>query len=164
MGNIAVKKENGNRPLTSAPQDWEPMRVMRSLLHWDPFREMAPFQHDERPFAFVPAFEVKETKDGFQFKVDIPGVKEDDLEVTVTGNRLSISGKRDAEHHEQSDTYYAFERTYGSFSRSFTLPEGADSTRTYADMKDGVLTLSIPRRPELAPQKIAVKSGNLPKS
>jgi HSP20 family protein len=138
--------------------------MMRSLLNWDPFREMAPFPADERAFGFVPTFEVKETKEGFEFRADIPGVKEADLEVTVTGNRLTVSGKRDAEHKEESDTFYAYERTYGSFSRSFTLPEGADTGRTYADMKDGVLKLTIPRKPELAPQRIAVKSGNLPKS
>jgi HSP20 family protein len=111
------------------------------------------------PETFAPSFEVKETKDGYVFKADVPGVKESDLDVTVTGNRLAISGKREAEHKEQTDTFYTYERSYGAFTRSFTLPEGVQSESVVADLKDGVLTVSVKKRPELQPKKVPVQTA-----
>jgi HSP20 family protein len=76
----------------------------------------------------------------------------------MTGNRLTISGKREAEVEERTDTYYACERSYGSFTRAFTLPEGTDGgDRIRADLKEGVLTLLLPKKPELQPKRIEVK-------
>ncbi len=161
MANIAIRRDNGNkiaRPPTQA--DWEPLRVMRSLLNWDPFREMAAFPlADERIAAFSPSFEIKETKDAYLFKADVPGVRDNDLEITVTGNRLSVSGKREAEKEDQTDTYYAYERSYGQFTRSFTLPDGADAEQLRAELKDGVLSLAVPKKPELQPKRITVKAS-----
>jgi len=102
MANIAVQKDNGNKPATMpVEQRWEPLRLIRDLMGWDPFREMSP-QGSPLSAGFVAPFEVKETNDGYLFKADVPGVKEPDLEVTVTGNRLSVSGKREEERKEQS--------------------------------------------------------------
>jgi HSP20 family protein len=89
---------------------------MRDLLRWDPFAELGP----SAAGAFVPAFDVKETKDAYMFTADLPGVKESDLELSLTGNRLTISGKRDEEKKAQDERWYAYERSYGSFSRTFT--------------------------------------------
>lgn len=168
MANISIRKDNGNkiaRPQTPAAQEWEPFRVMRSLLHWDPFREMASLPMEaERMASFAPSFEIKETKEAFLFKADVPGVKDTDLDVTVTGNRLTVSGKRDAEKEEHNDTYYAYERSYGQFTRAFTLPEAADAEKLIADLKDGVLTLSIPKKPELQPKKITVNTEAKPEA
>lgn len=161
MANIAVRKDTENRPAPtrSAQQIWEPFRSMRQLMGWDPFREIEMMPLLTEPTAFAPAFEVKENKDGFLFKADVPGVKESDLEVTMTGNRLSISGKRESEKQEQTDTFYTYERNYGSFTRAFTLPDGVDPATVVADLKDGVLSVSMKKRPELQPQKIAVKTS-----
>lgn len=79
---------------------------------------------------FSAAFEVKETKEAFIFKADLPGIKAEDLDVVLTQNRLTIRGKREAEKSEKGETFYTFERSYGSFARSFTLPEGVDSKRS----------------------------------
>ncbi len=160
MSNITVRREDGNRPAALAVNEprWEPFRMMRDLMGWDPFREMAPFV-PQAPLAFVPSFEVKETKDGYSFKADLPGVKENDIEITVTGNRLSVSGKREAEKQDQTDTFYTYERTYGSFTRSFTLPEGVDMNSVHADLKEGVLTLWIKKTPEAQPKRIAIQSS-----
>ena len=76
----------------------------------------------------------------------------------VSGSRLSISGKREAEKENKTDTYYAVERTYGSFTRSFTLPEGIDDAAIHADLRDGVLTVLVPKKPEAQPKKIPVSS------
>jgi len=160
MGDIAVRRENGNRPAPLA--SWEarrdPLRVMRDLINWDPFGEMIPFA-SQLPAGFVPSFEVKETKDAYVFKADVPGVKESDLDITVTGNRLTVSGKREAEKQEQTDRYYSYERSYGYFTRAFTLPEGVDMSAVHADLKEGVLTLSVRKTPEAQPKKIAIQSA-----
>jgi len=151
MPNI-IKKDTP----TTSPTMWDPFQEMRSLLSWDPFRAIrAPSIPDVQ---FMPAFEVKETKDGFLFKADLPGVKEADLDVHLSGDRLLISGKREAERTEESDTIYAYERTFGSFQRSFTLPTGVDANNVRAELKEGVLTVLVPKSPETQPKKIAVKS------
>jgi HSP20 family protein len=127
---------------------------------------MAPYlTGEEHQAPLAPDFEIKETKDGFVFKADVPGVKEKDLEITMTGNRLSISGKREAEKEDSGDSYYARECSYGSFTRVFTLPEGTDGNDNIrAELAQGVLTLHLPKRPELQPKRIEVKVGDRPKS
>jgi HSP20 family protein len=160
MANIAVRKESEARPALAPTWEprWEPLRLMRDLMNWDPFREMAPFV-SQAPAGFAPSFEIKETKDAYLFKADIPGVKESDLDVTVTGNRLTLSGKREAEKQEQNDTYYTCERTYGEFTRAFTLPEGVDMNSVHAELNQGVLTVSIRKTLEAQPKKIAVQTA-----
>ncbi len=163
MANVTIRKQNGDKPIAATPteQTWDPWRTMRSLLSWDPFREMAPFPaFEERTIAFSPAFDIKETKEAYLFKADVPGIQDKDLEVTMTGNRLTVSGKRDEEKEEKSERYYAYERNYGSFSRSFTLPEGTDTENLRASLDAGVLTISVPKKPEVQPKRIAVKTEN----
>jgi HSP20 family protein len=140
---------------------WDPMRAMRDMLNWDPFREMAPFAAlpPFEPASFSPSFDITENKDAFLFKADVPGVKKDDIEITTTGNRLQISGKRDSEHETKTDTIYTYERQYGTFCRSFTLPEGADLENARSELKDGVLTLAVPKKPGAQAKKIAISAG-----
>lgn len=148
-------KKNGNSMV-----EWNPLRTMRDLLRWDPFREMAPFTMPEfEAAAFAPSFEVIENKDAFLFKADVPGIKQEDLEITATGNRLRISGKRDQEHEHKHDTIYTYERQYGSFSRSFTLPDGTDFEHAKSELKDGVLTLAVPKKAGAQTKKIAISAG-----
>jgi HSP20 family protein len=164
MANITVRRKNGGEVIPPATREWEPARMLRDFFGWDPFREMVPAWPVIMREEFAPAFDIKETKDSYVFKADIPGVKDKDLEVTLTGNRLSISGKREAEKEEKSDTYYSCERSYGSFVRSFTLPEGADGDHIHSELKDGELTLVVPKKPGAQPKKIEVKSGEKAKS
>lgn len=156
MTDIQVKK---NGPQQNAPMipsaSWDPGRWFTRMVGWDPFREMTPFMAEER-VAFDPAFEVKETKDGYLFKADIPGIKQADLDVSLTGNRLTVTGKREAEKENKGERYYTYERSYGSFTRSFTLPDGVDSSAIHADLRDGVLSILLPKKPEAQPQKIPV--------
>ncbi len=159
MSEIAIRKQNENKPAVTSERAWDPWRTMRSLLSWDPFREMAAFPAlDEGAVVVSPAFDVKETKDSYEFKADVPGIQEKDLEVSMTGNRLTVSGKREAEKEDKSDRYYAYERSYGSFTRSFSLPDGADSDKVRASLDKGVLSISVPKKPEVQAKKIAVKS------
>jgi HSP20 family protein len=143
---------------TEAParSEWDPFRIMRDLLA-DPFGEMIPYA--PRAPAFLPHFDVKESEAGYVFKADLPGVREQDLDISLTGNRLTVSGKREAEERHEGETYFAVERTYGSFTRSFTLPDGADGEHVQAELKNGVLTLVLPKKPENQPRKISLNAG-----
>lgn len=161
MANIAVQQDKTPQvpaPTRSLAHAWEPFRAMRDLLRWDPFGEMLPSFRALESVAFSPDFDVKETKESFVFTADMPGVKDSDLEVRLTQNRLTISGKRESEKVEKTDQFYASERSYGSFTRAFTLPEGIASDKIQAELKSGVLTIAIPKKPEALPKKIEVQS------
>ena len=152
MANIIKKDE----PREGMAMEWNPFRSLREWMRWDPFREMAPILRGGEPEVFYPAFEVRENKDAFVFKADLPGVKRDDLEVTLTGARLQINGKREAEHETKTDTLYTYERSYGNFSRVFTLPPGIDAEHVKSELKEGVLTLVVPKRAEAVGKKISI--------
>lgn len=157
MANL-VKRENREVARGGNAGQWDPFRVMDALLRWDPFREEYA-NLASSALQFTPRFDVKETKDAYVLKADLPGVKDDDVQVSLNGNMLSISGKKEEEHKEEGEQYYAMERSYGAFSRSFTLPDGADGEHVTADLKNGVLTLQIPKRPEAQPKKITIGKG-----
>ncbi len=141
------------------PATYDPFRMMRELLHFDPFADLER-RAPSFTGAFAPAFEIKETKDAYLFKADLPGMKEEDLDVSLTGNQLVVSGKREEEQQQdEGDRYYAYERAYGSFSRSFTLPPGADLDHVKAELKEGVLTLVVGKKPEMKAKKIALGPG-----
>jgi HSP20 family protein len=162
MADLTVQKRQQGEP-TLARREWDPLRMMRDVFRWDPFREMAPtFTTDIETYA--PAFEVKETKDSFVFKADLPGLKDKDVDVSVTGSRLTINGRREAEKEEKSDTFYTYERSYGSFTRSFTLPDQADLEHVRAELKSGELTVVIPKAPTAVAKKIPVGSGETSKT
>lgn len=164
MSEITVQRRNGGEgPSALARRAFEPFRMMRDLLRWDPFQEIAPIYAGEVA-AYAPAFDVKENKDSFIFKADLPGIKESDLELTTAGNRLTVSGKREEEKEEKDETYYAYERTFGSFSRTFTLPETADVAHVKAELKSGELTIVVPKSPGAVAKRIAVAAGDKPKT
>ncbi|HVV48367.1 MAG TPA: Hsp20/alpha crystallin family protein [Polyangia bacterium] len=163
MADIAIQKRGSGEAGAVARRDWDPFRVVREMLRWDPFREMAPVPAFEVP-GYSPAFEVKETKDGFVFKADLPGTREQDVEVNVVGNRLTISGKREAEKEDKGDTFYTYERSYGSFTRTFTLPEQTDSEHVKAELKSGELTVVVPKTPAAVAKRVPVASGDKPKA
>jgi HSP20 family protein len=140
--------ENGNTPARYASRD--PFQVARELFAWDPFftgRQVS---------AYVPPFEVKETTEAFVLKADVPGVAEADIDIAVHSNVLTISGTRQAEERKEGEGFALYERQYGSFSRSFALPETADGERVEAKLASGVLTLTIAKKAEAKPRKIAL--------
>ena len=131
----------------------DPFQVARDLLGWDPLfggRQVS---------AFVPAFEVKETTEAFVVKADVPGVREADLDIAVHNNVLTISGTRHADERKEGENFALFERQYGSFSRSFSLPDTADGERVEAKLDAGVLTLSIWKKAEAKPRKIVLNKA-----
>lgn len=147
-----LARQNHASSTSQAPVRYsrDPFQVARDLLGWDPFfggRQVS---------AFVPAFEVKETNEAFVVKADVPGVQEADLDIAVHNNVLTISGTRHAEERKEGDNFALFERQYGSFSRSFALPDTADGDRVEAKLDNGVLTLAIWKKAEAKPRKIAL--------
>jgi HSP20 family protein len=129
----------------------DPFALARDLLARDPFTSPRPTS------AFVPAVEVKETADAFVVKADLPGVAEDDLDISVHGGVLTIAGARHGEARKDGESYAVHERQFGAFSRAFALPETADGDRVEAQLANGVLTLTIAKRVEAKPRKIAIK-------
>ena len=159
MADLTVRR--GGSGNVQRGREWDPFQRMQELMGWDPFEEMRGLVAQRGASgSFVPAFEVKETKEAYVFKADVPGLEEKDLEITLTGDRLSVSGKREAEKREESDRFYAYERSYGTFTRSFTLPEGVDPNNVNAELKDGVLHLRLPKQPEMQPKRIQVSGGS----
>lgn len=158
-----IRRVTPEHPVPTTKPEIDPFRW---LLRWDPFREMTPSWFGTPPAdtTFTPAFEVKETRDSFLFKADLPGMKEADVEVKLAGDRLTISGKREAEREDKDDTYYAFERSFGTFLRTFTLPDGFDAEHVFAELKDGVLTVVVPKKPLAQARTIAIKAGDFKKS
>jgi HSP20 family protein len=151
MSILARQSNNGNTNVSNPVRyARDPFQVARDLLSWDPFfggRQVS---------AFVPAFEVKETNEAFVLKADVPGVVESDVDIAVHNNVLTVSGTRHAEERKEGDSFALYERQYGSFSRSFALPETADGERIEAKLDSGVLTLSIWKKAEAKPRKIAL--------
>jgi HSP20 family protein len=156
MSNLFRRRPEDSAAIAPA----EPMRFVRDFMRWDPFREMSPASWLAPSWnepTFSPAFDVRETKESFLFKADLPGVKDKDVEVKLTGNRLTITGKRESEHEDKTDTYYAYERTYGSFTRAFTLPDGIDHEHVQASLDAGVLTVAVPKKAAAQGKTIAIK-------
>ena len=154
-----IRRATPEHPVPAKPET-DPFRW---LFRWDPFREMAAYPSAE-PTAYAPAFEVMETKDAFVFKADLPGVKESDTEVNLVGGRLTMSGKRESEREDKGETYYAFERSYGNFTRTFTLPSEIDAAHVKAELKNGELTVVVPKAPAAVAKRIPVSGGDKPKT
>lgn len=159
MANII--RRNERRPLNAdlAPMFspmWEPLQLLRELGSLRPFeslREIGPMMMER---GFAPRFDVKETRDAYVFTADVPGVREDDIEISVAGNHLSINGRREEEERHEEDQYYAYERSFGTFARTFALPDGADPDRVTAEFKNGVLRISVGKRPEVQSRRVSI--------
>jgi HSP20 family protein len=134
----------------SADRYRDPFAIARDLLTWDPFYvgRAAP--------AFTPAFEVKDTPDAYVLKADLPGVTDADLEISVHNNTLTVAGSRQSEERKDGETYSLHERQFGAFTRSFSLPELADGENIAAKLEAGVLTLTIAKKAEAKPRRIAL--------
>lgn len=153
MANI-LRRKSEPAPLARRDTGWDPFEGLTDVMRFDPFRDFSFPRYDE----FVPAFEVKETSKAYVFKADLPGIKEDDVEVSLTGNRLMVSGKREEEKKDENERYFTSERSYGSFSRTFTLPGDVAADQVVADLKDGVLSITIPKSPEAQSKKIPIQA------
>jgi len=132
-------------------------RPLDSLLRFDRlFDDEAPQRWSES-FGWSPRVDVKEDEKALTVTAELPGVDQKDVNVELKDGVLSISGEKKAQKEEKNETYYRVERSYGSFCRSFYLDEKVDAEKIEAKFKDGVLTLTLPKKPEEQPKKIAIQ-------
>ena len=148
-----------------------------ALVRWDPFRELEEVSDRlnrmfARPAAartngketmivadWTPSVDISETEVEYQIKAEIPDVKKEDVKVTLEDGVLTIQGERRQEKEETGKKYHRVERSYGSFVRSFTLPDLVDEGKVKAEFKDGVLNLQLPKSEKAKPKAIEVKVG-----
>ena len=150
---------------------------MNALTRWDPFRELEDLQSrlstlfGRAPLRknggkevmtvaeWAPLVDITEDEKEYLIKAELPEVKKEEVKLTVHDDVLSISGERKYEKEEKGKKYHRVERAYGSFTRSFTLPEDADAGKVAADYKDGVLKVHLPKSEKAKPKSIEVKIG-----
>ena len=145
--------------------DFHPMEVnVLTLTRWSPARDLAALEIDRlnRMFAsattWLPPVDIFETADhDVIVKLEVPDVKREDISLTLEDNVLTIAGERKAPAGVKDEEYRRRERTFGAFSRSFTLPNSIDGGRVQAAYTDGVLTITLPQRAEAKPRTIAIE-------
>ena len=108
---------------------------------------------------WVPPVDLVEAEDHFVLRADLPGLADDDVNVEVQDGTLTISGERHAEHESQERGWYRIERSFGSFNRSLTLPDGVDSDAISARFENGVLEVRIPKPEERKPRRVEISGG-----
>jgi HSP20 family protein len=109
--------------------------------------------------AWVPACDIFEDKDGIKIVMEVPGVRPDDVKLQIENNMLTIRGEKRQVAEEKADRVHRYERSYGSFERTFSLPSTVDGDRIEADISDGVLTVMLPKAEKARPRQIEVKTG-----
>ncbi|GAB4354451.1 MAG: Hsp20/alpha crystallin family protein [Methylohalobius sp. ZOD2] len=116
---------------------------------------------EEMPAAaeWAPAVDIKEKANQYVVHADLPGVKPDDIEITLENSILTIKGHRETEAKEEKEDYKRVERVYGGFFRRFALPDSVDADKIQANYEQGVLIITIPKKAEVQPKKITVKTA-----
>jgi HSP20 family protein len=147
---------------------------MANLSRWDPFQDMLSLREAMnqlmedsfvRPAAvrggqgYVPALDLSETDDGYLVEAAVPGLKPEDLEITVENNVLTLKGESRQETEDKKRNYHRIERRFGSFQRTISLPTTVKADAIKASLNDGVLRLEIPKAEEVKPRKISVNVG-----
>src|SRR5437667_53018 len=139
--------------------------VMTGLTRWDPLKEMEELQNrlsglfGRAPVRRKNGEQESITEDDKEYliKAELPEVKKDDVKVAVENGVLTISGERKSEKEEKNRKYHRIERAYGSFERSFIVPDDADADKVNAEFKDGVLKVHLPKSEKAKPKQIEVK-------
>jgi HSP20 family protein len=134
---------------------WEPVPINRLFnnLFDTPTVASAPVRR------FAPATDLIESDTHYILRADLPGLSEDDVNIEVDGNVLSVSGERKSEHEHRGQGYYRVERSYGSFRRSLRLPEGVDAGEIKANFDKGVLEITVPKPEAAKPHKVQITVG-----
>jgi len=124
-----------------------------TIVRWDPFRDFG----FSAPNAWMPAVDIYQTSDHeLVLKAELPDMSREAIDITVENFILTIKGEKKVADDVKDDQYHHIERRYGSFSRSFSLPQAVDSNRVSADYKNGILTVRLPLREEAKPRSIKV--------
>ncbi len=157
------ERQSNQAPLTPADQGWTPFHELarlRSELQRALFQ--VPYETFIAPAAgffqgWTPAFDLYEEKDKFIIKAEVPGMKRENIDVSVHGNTLTISGERkEEEEHKESDVHRS-ERYFGRFQRNITLPSAIDAGKISASYHDGILNITLPKTEEAKGKRIEIK-------
>lgn len=105
---------------------------------------------------WVPPVDIQETEDGYRLLAELPGLTKEDINITLENNVLRLSGERKFERDVKKESFHRIERTYGTFSRAFALPQQVSSEKVQASFENGILTLTIPKAEQAKPRKIAI--------
>lgn len=152
-----------------------------TMIKYDPFRELRSLQDEvNRLFsssfsrgdnelmrgAWSPNVDIFENKDQIVLEAELPGIKADDVDISIENNILTIHGERKFEKKDEGDNFHRVERSYGSFTRSFTLPPTVSSENARAEFENGILRLTLAKREEAKPRRIEIKAsgGSAPKT
>ena len=142
-----------------------------ALVRWEPFRELAALQNEMSRWmspltgttpgnggssTWLPAVDVWETDDALVLSFDLPGVREDEIPIELDDNVLTVSGERERTSEHSNDRFYRFERRFGAFSRSVTLPQGVEEDAIQANYANGVLEVRVPKPEESKPRRIQI--------
>ena len=140
-----------------------------SLIRWSPYRNLISLPDEVERFfngfgldyqnsdsVWSPTVDISETEDQYEVKAEIPGLKKEDIKLSVEDSVLTLSGERKVEKKSDKKNYHRLERAYGRFERSFRLPREVDSESIKASYKNGVLTVQIPKSEAIKPKEIAV--------
>ncbi len=142
---------------------------MALMTRWEPFRDLARIQDemtrlfDDRLYrggesvGWTPACDIYEDEEGMALSFELAGVDPKDVDVRFENGVLTVKGERKLEREEKRENYHRVERSYGTFTRSFSLPATVDAERIKAETKHGVLTVSLPKKAEAKPRAIQVK-------
>jgi len=144
-----------------------------AISRWYPIREMATLQNRVNSLfqdfggeadpvttaAFAPAVDVYENAEKVVLKLDVPGIKEEDLDIRVENQTLTVRGERKFEKEEKEENFHRIERRYGSFFRSFSLPTSVDTENVHASYEAGVLKLELQKKASAQPKQIKIATG-----
>ena len=155
MADIVKRNEYGM-------SEWDPFRLMREMMRWDPFRGSGMMPRGEQD-VWLPHFDVRENGNSIKIIADVPGVSREDLEISVVGTRLVVTGRREHEERGKDENMHTWERQYGQFTRSFTLPDNVDFDHITSELREGVLTIVAPLKAGARSRKIQI-GGTAPKS
>ena len=144
---------------------WAPtgdiVRDRFSRLFEDSFNEMLrPYGAEAEGVSnrtWIPPVDIRETADSLKLVMDLPGLRKEDVNITLENHVLSVSGERKLENEQRNDTFHRLERSYGSFTRSFTLAPTVATDRVDASFHDGVLEITLPKAEESKPRRISIK-------
>jgi HSP20 family protein len=144
---------------------WEPVAELNSIqnemnrLFNTFFEQPAPGRGNGGARRWMPAMDLVETADHYVLRADLPGLSDEDVNVQLEDNMLTISGERKAEHGSEQEGYYRLERAFGAFSRSLTLPDGVEPDGVQADFDRGVLEIRIPKPAQKKPRQVQITLG-----
>ena len=140
---------------------------MNTLSIWNPIHEMDELFHNRlasvpggeglQSVAWSPIVDIEETEQNYVIRVELPGLDKDKVKVVVENGVLTLSGERDLERKAEGKTFHRVERSHGTFSRSFTLPEDVDSESVVANFKDGLLEIHVAKHEKALPKSIEVR-------